>query len=273
MKMFFRFSILLILSLSTVLAYSDRDLDGVSDSLDQCPQSSMEDIVDETGCTSKNTISIGLGESVSSGTYGGTDTITTYNTNFILGYQMKKWYISTAFSYFSSGPADPSITSVEDSKGFGDTYVNAGYTYSFGKQSAYTLSALGNIKFATADTTIGTGEMDYSFVLSSTYTKDRFTLLASTGYSVTGDTNLVTYNDIKNYTVGAGYMMNSKSYASISYAYADAYLETSVATQTLSIFSSYLYNERYSLSLSYALGLSDAAAEHALSLMLTRKFK
>lgn len=273
MNTFFKASIILILSLSTVLAYSDRDFDGVSDALDQCPQSSMEDIVDETGCRFKNTLSVGLGESISSGTYGGTDTITTYNTNLIFGYQINKWYISTAFSYFSSGPADPSITTIEDSKGFGDTYVNAGYTYSFGKKDAYTLSALGSIKFATADTTIGTGEMDYSFALSSTYTNNRFTLLASAGYSVTGDTILVTYNDIKNYSVGAGYMMNTKNYASISYAYADAYFDTSVATQTLSLFSSYLYNESYSLSISYALGLSDAAADHALSVMLTRKFK
>ena len=50
----FLVTLFLIIQATTLVAYSDFDLDGVEDIHDNCPNTSMTDLVDINGCTIKS---------------------------------------------------------------------------------------------------------------------------------------------------------------------------------------------------------------------------
>lgn len=235
---------------SQLFAYSDKDLDGVDDSRDRCPDSSMEDLVDATGCVPKTGITLALGGSQSSGDYGTSGTITSETRDIQLSYISGGWYASAATSYLESG--------------MGDTYLGIGYTV---LGSAWSFGVQGVVKLPTADEDIGTGNSDVGGYATLARLNGDVTLFTTVGYLITGDDADTEYNDIPSLTIGAGKSIGEHLFASLSAAHADALVDGLDPSRTLSLFLAYRLDGCWFLNASYANGLSDSVADHTFSLM------
>ena len=258
-------SVYLVLGIPGVLlAYSDTDLDGVDDSRDRCPGSSLDDIVDETGCLPKTGFTLIIGGSSSSGDYGTSETISSSTKDLQLTYNKNGWYAGMATSYLESGIEDPA-TGTESASGMGDTYASLGYT-AMGEGTS--LGVQGVIKIPTADTDIGTGNGDVGAYVTAVRMTAGSSYFATAGYTLTGDDADMTYNDIASLSIGAGSNVNEAVFVSVSAAYAEAMVEGMEASRTISLFMGYQWNACWFMNAFYTRGLSDSVADNALSMMI-----
>lgn len=251
-------SLLLTGFTSALLAYQDYDIDGVEDHLDQCPNTSFDELVDENGCgrtqlQHKSVITLKVGyERISDDTYGDSNALNLY-ANFKNG----PYRVSLSnYNYVDTG--------VNNSSSVGDIFLTGGYKMPL-PQSSLLISA--GIKFPTADEDLGTGESDLLASLYYTYYLDKQTdLFAYYGYTFTGDSDETTYENISTLSVGAGYAFNKSYYSALSYDYAESIFEDVDARSSLSWFHSYDFNDRYFMTFNYAYGLNDEAYDHLFSL-------
>jgi len=254
--------------LSGLHAYSDADLDGVEDSSDRCPQSSMEDLVDASGCVPKTGLSLTLGATRSSGNYGGTETIVSNSADFQLTYTKGSWYASIVSSYLESGVDQP-VTKVQKSSGMGDTYLGLGYT---AWMDGWSLGGQGVLKFPTADKDIGTGNNDIGGYVTLAKMAGSMTYFATAGYLVTGDDADVTYNDTSSLNVGLGKSFDEQLFSSLSAMYSDPLLDGLDPSRSLSLFIGYRFDRCWYLNASYIAGMSDSVADSSVSVMVGYSF-
>lgn len=240
---------------ASLFGYSDTDLDGVSDTKDLCPNTSMELIVDQNGCPERKTVTLMLGYQLSEGMYGGTQKITNRSTSLFAAYNSGMWSYSLATSHEKTSN---SITT----SGPGDLYASLQYR-GLGSQERE-LSLQATAKVATADTDIGTGENDYMLKLSTIFLQKKVSYLTSVGYTVTGDTASQTYEDVVSLSVGIGYQQSDRLYLSGSLNYATAYIQGADDALSALAFASYTLQKERFITLSYTVGLSDAVADKSV---------
>jgi len=259
-----RFLFLLLMSTLSLWAYSDSDFDGVGDSKDICPNTSFDQVVDHYGCPERKDITLMLGEEFSSGKYGGTDTVTTTRSSLFASFTTNTW------SYALSTSTVKTQTSTTKLSGTGDVYATISYNGLKSKKRLTSFQA--GMKMATADTSIGTGENDYNIRISNVILDKAYSYLSSIGYTVTGDTNLQTYNDYVNVSAGLGYQRTKKLYLSASMNYASAYIQNADASLDALVYLAYIFTEKWFMTASSSLGLSDAVADFSANMSLGVKF-
>lgn len=259
-------TLLLVAGLSsTLLAYSDYDIDGVEDHLDQCPNTSFDELVDERGCgksqlQSDSVLTLKMGyERTSDDIYGDTNAL-----NFFASYKSGAYRLNLSnYNYVDTGAN--SGTSI------GDLYLSGGYKMALPNSSL--LTSVG-IKFPIGDEDVGTGESDLLASLYYTYYLDEQTdLFAYYGYTFTGDSDDTTYEDISTFSLGAGYAFSKAYYSALSYDYAESIFEDVDARSSLNWFHSYDFNDRYFMTFNYAYGLNDEAYDHLFSLKFGVNFE
>ncbi|SFP79954.1 hypothetical protein [Hydrogenimonas thermophila] len=173
-------------------------------------------------------------------------------------------------------PFNPSSSTTTSERtvtdGLGDIIVNAAYTF-VPAQGLYLKTSL-LMKVATADDKkgLGTGENDYSFQADIYKPIGKSFLYVTGGYTVTGDSDKVKYNDIWYGTVGTGYRFNQQLSFGANYAYRQAMFDSLEDTKTTSIFLSYNAKNGLKYDVSYTYGLSDTAADNAVTLNITKRF-
>ncbi len=251
-----------LLNLS-LFAYSDSDFDGVSDSKDLCPNTSFDAMVDHNGCPKSKNITLLLGEELSSGTYGGTESVTTDRTTAYIAYNKGLW----AYSVSGSTSSTASTTSI--TSGVGDIYTSLSY-HGLGTKDRL-LSLQVGAKIATADLELGTGENDYNIRLSSVKMDKTLSYLSSIGYTMTGDSSTISYNELVSVSLGLGQQVNKAFYLSASVNYASAYIEGADESMSLTAYLAYAPSDTWFVTSSYTLGLSDAVADHSVNLSIGAK--
>ena len=244
----------------------DSDIDGVEDSIDLCPNTSFDKLVDENGCPPNERywgeLNIQIGNDISFDTFDER----TDNYNFFTNYQYKKWNISLSnanqTSYDSNN--NPSTST-------GDIYLNTGYFFS--NDSLQTKISLGT-KIATASSEIGTGENDYFASLSLSHLiNEKQNIFAYLSYTLNGDSNETNYKNAIAYSLGTGYMPNKNWYSSLSYDYSSSIYEGEEAYEALSLFNSYSFLEDYFITLNYTYGLDERSYKHTFGLKLGVTFQ
>lgn len=255
-------------------ATHDSDLDGVSDALDKCPGTPIELTVSSDGCPvgsagSEINFLAGLGMSYTTGTYGGTTPIDALSTDFTLAAYFGDFYLSVLGSYYFYGAYDPTVAS-SDAGGLSDTYIAAGYT--FRPTSKLSLTPSLYVKLATAEAGMGTGENDAGASLLGIYGLGKTDLFAMYGYTVTGDTPEVTYNDISYGSAGFTYYPSLGNSLSLSYDFSQSYVPGVTDLQSITAVGVVALYDTLSLQINYSLGLSDSASKHALGVMLFKRF-
>ena len=222
-------------------AFVDEDFDGVDDTVDMCPDTPFDVLVDKNGCPLKEKeidffSRIGSGFTIDDN----------YKNRFIsitLGVGFKEWYFSIYTNYFTY---DSSI----ESSALGDTFAFLSYSLFF---EDVIFSPGVSVKIPTASSQLiedNTFEVSPSIYIDYTFNdKDIFVYY---GYMFRGSTN---YNNSYTLSIGGGYQMK-KLYISSSFdrnGFGDNYL---------SIYSQYDFNKNYVFLLNYSYGLNSNATKH-----------
>ena len=257
-------TILILCSLS--FAYQDADIDGVDDSIDKCPNTPFDALVDERGCSDSDNyngvLTFKIGSEISFDTFSDTTT----NFNLFANYRYNSWDVSLSNSTYSNYDRFGGVSSSN-----GDLYLSGGYL--FISDEFNTKVSLGT-KFATADDGVGSGEDDYFASLNFNYfINQKQDIFLYYGYTLSGDSKEFDYEDFYSYAIGSGYMLNSKWYSSISYDYSGSNYDDTEAYRSLSWFNSYQFSKRFFTTLNYSYGLDDISYEHSISLKLGVRFE
>lgn len=251
-----KIAVILILLSGTVFAFQDYDIDGVEDAQDRCPDTPFDQLVGEDGCAldEKKT-----GELIFKiGTDISFDTLSdkTSSLNLFTSYSFDDFTFTLSnYSYYES---------YQDSyTGIGDLYLSGGYRIK--NEDFHTFVTLGS-KLSVSDD-IGTGENDYYTSLSLDYFIDeKRDIFVYGGYTVSGDSREVDYENFFTFSIGGGYAFNSKYYSALSYDYSQSAYSGNDNYTALSWFHSYSFSKRYFTTFNYAYGLDDLSFDHTFSL-------
>lgn len=158
-------------------------------------------------------MSASVGLEYDSGDYGTTSTTDTWRIPFGLHYSKGQYFGGLSLPYVSSKNTGNSIISSSAShkkiistrntgssteSGLGDLELYAGYIFpeKVGQEINYNITV--RVKLATADENkgLGTGENDYAIEAGLLSPLSNFSLFASLGYQLNGDTATIKYDDV-----------------------------------------------------------------------------
>jgi len=259
--------IFFIFSLNSQLwSYQDSDIDGVDDTLDLCPDTSFDQLVNSDGCPEKKhywgKTTLQLGSEISIDEEG--KKINNYS--FFGNYSYKKWYFSLSNTQQTSYDSNNNR-----SINGGDLYLNSGYQLMHNNMQ---IDIGFGVKVATANERIGTKENDYFASLGVNYfVNDKQILFGQIIYTLTGNNPSTEYQNSLAYSFGIGYMFNSKWYSTLSYDYADSIYDNGENYQSLSWLNSYSFLKKYFVTLGYGYGLDKISYPHTFSLKLGVNFE
>ena len=267
--------LLLILFVAlSLFAYSDADLDGVEDSVDRCPNTSLTELVDISGCTIKNLESPHHFDVVMGMSYSQISPVTQEKTDTISGslqadYYYKKFSIQLSTAYFNS---ESNITT---SSGSTDTFLGA--YYQFEPLKSLNLRLGGGLLLPTYDA--DNNNLDYTVSASLSYLFKSFNFFGSYSYTMINDDDIIDiayYQNSSAFNAGVGFYPTSRLYSSLSYNQSDSIyskvitkdltLQRIEPLETASFYLFYTLNKNYFTTLNYAYGLSDAASDHYINL-------
>jgi len=232
--------------------YSDRDMDGVEDQYDQCPNTSLTELVNLQGCTIKNLKSphhfeLRVGEHLLS---DGSLELTT--SSLQLGYYYKKLSLQLRSSYFDG----------VDGSGQNDTYLG-GY-YQFGVDEDWLVRVGGVLILPTYEGK--DNRLDTALSFYGRYLIGDMALLGGMSYTLIGDRerNATRYDNRRFYSLGVGYYFSSHLYSSLSYNHGSGIYNQSDGVERLAWFAYYRIDHHWFANLSYTKGLNDRAIDRVM---------
>ncbi len=265
------FLLLALLLATSLFAYTDKDLDGVDDAVDKCPNTPFMDIVDINGCTKKSLISphhydIIVGVSYSAADYNKLNRSDTFATSLQADYYYKNFSLQASTSYYTTSGGGYS------SNGFYDSFIGASYRIKPTKNFKIYLGA--GVVLPTYDTSLNNNNTDYKASVSASYYVKDFNFFGGYSYTIINDDDVVvngipyTYQNTSSINGGIGYYVSSKLYMSASYYVSDSIYTTVQKLRTASLYGYYTIDKHWFTTFSYARGLSDSATDNYLSLRL-----
>jgi len=264
-KNIFTFLLVTTLSLS---AYSDYDIDGVDDKIDQCPNTPFSDLVDLKGCSitslaNLHHFDIVFGVDNSQVNYATLEKSDTVTQSLQLDYYYKNFSFQASSSYYNS----KSTTSTNS--GLNDSYLGAYYTLKPNNKLSIRLGV--GIILPTYDDELNNNNTDYTASMNLNYLLGDVNLFAGYGYTVVTDddiVNTITYQNTNAFNAGLGFYPSKNLYMSGSYNSSDSIYEGVDKINTASIYLFYNIDKNWFTNLTYAYGLSDTASDHSVSLRL-----
>lgn len=260
MKTLYKLLITLILAPIT-FAFTDKDMDGVDDLIDKCPNTPFFEIVGPDGCPiSKQKPSKKIGKfyfKVGAG-YSTEKSKGSSYSSVSLSYAVKELYISWTSLYYIH---DDYVKK----GGIGDSYFYVSYT----KSVRDIFATVGvNVKIPTGNKNFSDRKFDYTPSISLDYIRGKDDYFIYYGYTFKGNKQL---KNVHSGSIGAGYQLTDKFYSSLSLDV----LSSSVSGKmkyTLSYFGLYNFTKKYYATLSYSYGLNDLATDHSIFVKLGIRF-
>jgi len=252
---------------SILLSYQDYDIDGVDDTIDKCPDTPFDKLVDQYGCPQDESYRGLLTFIIGNDIYNDAESEQINNINFYLNYTYYQWDLSVSnANYKILETTNPSLSDT------GDIFISGGYT--FQSDNIYTKLSLG-VKIPTSDVddnaslSIGTGEKDYFTSINVNYLfNKRQNLFLYYGYTLSGDTEYLDYENTNYYSIGTGYALTNRWYSALSYEYSNSiYLEND-DYQAISWFNNYNFSNSIFTSINYAYALDENSYDHIFSIKL-----
>lgn len=268
MKRLLLFALLMPLFL---FAYQDSDLDGVEDKDDLCPNTSLIEIVDNSGCTierlvvpdrnssSSYDVVIGIGESKNSTHQQTTKTLT---ETLQVDYFYKNFSLQLSTSHFKLE------SNTYDKSGMGDSYLGGSYRIELAKKLK--LNFGGRLNIPTYESQFDNNNLDYTLFSSLNYRVDNFSFVSGVGYTFVNDDDINTttyklyYQNSLNYHIGVGYYFLPRLYGNISYLNSQSIYRGSDDLSSLSLYGYYAIDAHWFSSFSYTKGISDEATDRSL---------
>ncbi len=236
--------------------YSDYDVDGVEDRIDECPNTPFDVLADERGCEEGTKYRGTL--TLLAGTLSAIDSTTKNITNVQLfaNYRYRDWDIS--LSTFND--AKNAIENVPNTY-----YISTGYRFK-PSESLQTKISLGTKQSSVQNDYYITTNIDYSMSV-----KQNLFLLYS--YTVVEDSSSYTYDNFHTFSIGTGRLVTDYWYTALSYDFLGASLEESKNYKALTWSNTIVLNASYFLLATYSYGLSDAASDHTIGIQFGVKFE
>ncbi len=237
--------------------FIDDDMDGVSNKLDQCPNTPFMALVDKNGCVTKKIdfekdksldISIGYYHAKIDDTYSQNSK----SINLIYSYD-KYTFILNSSRY--------DINQV--GSGQDDTTIGAFYTFD---NSIYSQIGMG-VYLPTSDTV--DNKTDYFIRAKFLYSKEQFDTTFSYTRTFMKDIGTV---DANSYIVSFGYSFSNKFYSSLSYNSSDSIYTDSGRLNYLSLYLEYYLTDDIYISTTYSDGQSSDASDYSYSFDIGYKF-
>jgi hypothetical protein len=252
------FMLLSALSLS-LFAYSDLDMDGVDDLVDQCPNTPLTELVDIKGCTVRSLESphhydIIIGASYSQIDYNTQASADTLTGTLQVDYYYKSFSLLASTSYYSTDSQD---------NGLNDSFIGA--YYQFIPVESLRLRVGGGVVLPTYDASLNNNNTDYSASASLSYTHSNINLFGSYSYTLINDDdvdNVVYYQNTNAYSVGIGFYPTNRLYTSIAYNSSDSIYQNVETIESASLYLFYSIDSHWFTTFSYARGLSDSASDN-----------
>jgi hypothetical protein len=248
----------------SLLAYSDRDMDGVIDKNDLCPNTLLTQLVDINGCTIKNLVSPHHFDIVLGVGYGREESLSIENSSLQFDYYYKEFALQLSSSYFNLK------TQEYFDSGQNNTYFNTYYKIDIDNEFLIRFRA--GVSFPTYKS-IDENKMDYSLSFYTRYQKNQFKLFGGAGYTLTNDiySEGSTYQSSQNigfYMLGLGYNFSNRWYGNLSYHYSESIYLNVDAIETASLYGYYKFNTHWFTTTSYRYGLSKSAIKESIDLKL-----
>ncbi|WP_457744912.1 DUF3187 domain-containing protein [Sulfurimonas sp.] len=276
---------LLLLLLSSFLAtslfaYSDSDMDGVSDALDKCPNTPLTDLVNISGCPIKSLSvskkSMSHADIIVGANYSGSN-FSSLNPSDTYGASLQVDYYYGNFSLQASTSVYQTNSSGYNENGLNDSFVGAAYNIKPTK--SFTLRLGAGAILPTYNSSLNNNKTDYTASLSLNYLLlQKVNIFGGYSYTMINDTDVVDannnyrYQDTNAYSAGVGYYFTSKFYMSGAYNLSNSIYVNVADIKTASTYGYYSINKNLFLTFSYAYGLSDTASQNAFSIKIGRYF-
>ena len=230
-------------------SFTDSDLDGVDDSVDQCPDTPFDQLVGKNGCPineEKGQFYLKIG-----GSFTKDSQYKNLLTSVSLAYSYKNWYFSLLTNYYL-------YDSISDETGFGDSYIYGSYSFDF--YPLYITAGL-TVGIPTGGDNLGTGSTNLTPSFTADYILDHIDIFLSYGFVFRGENS----ENIQTISIGAGYQLEN-SYINGSFDV------DSEKGKYVSFFILQNITEKYYLTLDYSYGLNKNATKHFGSLNLGVRF-
>jgi len=234
-------------------AFQDSDLDGVEDSVDRCPNTPILVLVDRYGCPVEEKVRGRFYLRIGGGVIEDGGRSTTFSL-ISLAYSYKKLYASFTTRYYISDP------------GMGDSSIFVGYS-DFLTERLYALPGV-RLKLPTGSSKYSDGGIDVTPSVILDYILDGYDVFAFAGYTFRGDPNL---KDTFAFSIGAGYNLTKKFYASLSYDASQSTIRDGWNSY-VSLFTLYDITDKLYTTLSYSRGLNREATDNSATLRIGIRF-
>jgi len=259
--MMIRSLFILLLTLRSLQAYTDTDLDGVEDQNDRCPGTLFTELVDASGCPvtslkSEHHYSFIFGLSYSERDEKFYIQNQTLTTSVQLDYYYKRLNVQAYLSRYAT----------DDTSGMND--ISLSLYYRFNPTHALTVRAGAGVIFPTFETGYDNEAIDYSFNAQLYYNMGSSTLFGTLSHTLINDQDTATfsYQNSTACSLGYGHTFDSKLYTSLSYYQTQSIYTGLDPIKSGSIYLYFPFDEHYFVTAGYSMGLSDSASDHHASL-------
>jgi rhodanese-related sulfurtransferase len=198
--MLLRFVQLFVLVSTMLFAYSDSDIDGVDDSIDLCPNTDFDILVDENGCPQSKYFPGKIIFQIGSDTSFNEIDETISNLNIYTNYMIKEWNFSISNSNYQ-------VTNLANDMTDNDLFLTAGYT--FVKDNIRTRFSLGT-KFDLSSRDSSDEERDNDYYASMNieyFFKEKQNVFFYYSYTISGDSDKIDYSNFQSISAKQAYSL------------------------------------------------------------------
>lgn len=246
-------------------AYSDRDMDGVDDLNDHCPQTPFSALVNTQGCTiqslkSNHHFDLILGSGYSELNYASNQQADTLTTTLQADYYNQNFSAQILASAYTSS----------DERGLNDTVIAAFYQIPLSSELSFKVG--GGVILPTYKTGYNNEAADYMGSIDVTYLITPKTALSS-GYSHTivndqNVPNVILYRDTDGYYMSMLYFIDQQLSIGTSYTRNDTIYRDVEPIKKVSAYGTIRFDSHWFLNGIYSYGLSDSTSDHTVDLRL-----
>ncbi len=237
-----RILLIWLLAFNLAFGYVDEDLDGVDDSVDKCPGTPFDVLVDADGCPLEEKGNFYIKLSSSYSIDEGDSSLTSYIT---VSYSRDNWYFSLTGSYIFS--------SEEIKNEIGDTYIFGSYFFSW--RSIYTQFGI-SLKLPTSKIS---KKIDYTPSILTDIYLNSFDIFFYGDYTFTDEKGL---KNSYHLSIGFGNQFTDRLYTSLSFDYSQSNISGYDDEKYISVYAIYDITEKFFTSILYSYGLNKSAIDH-----------
>lgn len=226
--------------------------------------------------------SLASGFDYSTGKYGTASSTGILSIPMVSKYATGPWIFKLTVPYVRISGAEGVVpgmgrikarsTAVNSRSGFGDTVAVASYNLYEESTSAIGVDLTGKIKFATADTGLGSGANDYAAQMDIYQSLDKFTAMGSLGSKVLGSPAGIAMNTVFYGSVGGVYQLTNQTSGGIDMSLAQSPTTTTARQQELTAYVSYKIDKHFKAQGYVLKGFSDGSPDSGIGALFSYGF-